>query len=513
MDQATKGKQRNQQRNGSNGSDAIVYGKVPPQANDIEQALLGGIMMQRDAFDATAEFLRADCFYNHAHQRIYTAMATLREKNQPIDLITVTEQLKTQDDLEAVGGAYYVTTLTNHVVSAAHNDHYCKIILERYMKREMIRISLEVVQAAYEDMSDVFELMDSFEKQYTSLTINRGGKAIAGLDSHLVDRIQRIYQLRKNPKHITGIPSGYSKLDKITHGWQKTDLIILAARPAVGKTAFALNLARNAAMNEHHPVPVAFFSLEMSTGQLVDRILAAESEIWLEKISNGWLEDDHMVLLVEKGVKPLGQFANISIDDTPALTIYELRARCRRLKRRWLKEYGTDDGLIIIDYLQLMSGEGERRSGNREQEISTISRGLKALAKELSVPIIALSQLSRQTEQRKGEEKTPRLSDLRESGAIEQDADMVMFMYRPEYYEVKTDELGETTKGLTHVSIAKHRNGKLAQGNEAIKLRANLAIQKFTEWTDDVITTYVPGLPSGKWRPVETERPDELPFR
>ena len=286
------------------------------------------------------------------------------------------------------------------------------------------------------------------------------------------------------------MPTGFKTLDKITYGWQPTDLIILAARPSVGKTAFALNLARSAALHPTKPTGVAFFSLEMSAGQLVQRILSAESEIWLEKISRGKLEEHEMKQLYAKGIQHLAT-APIFIDDTAALNIFELRAKCRRLKNK------HNVGLIIIDYLQLMSGTGDNKNGNREQEISRISRDLKGLAKELQVPIIALSQLSRAVESRKEGNKMPQLSDLRESGAIEQDADMVMFLYRPEYYDITANEMGESNKGETHVRIAKHRNGSL----ETIKLRALLHIQKFIEDDNNSPNGNLPS--GGNWRPVE----------
>jgi replicative DNA helicase len=285
------------------------------------------------------------------------------------------------------------------------------------------------------------------------------------------------------------VPTGFPSLDHITYGWQPTDLIILAARPSVGKTAFALNLARNAALHPRKSIPVGFFSLEMSAGQLVQRILSAESEIWLEKIARGRLQEHEMKQLYAKGIQRLAQ-APIFIDDTAALNIFELRAKCRRLKNK------HNVGLIIIDYLQLMSGTGENRNTNREQEISRISRDLKGLAKELQVPIIALSQLSREVEKRKEGSKMPQLSDLRESGAIEQDADMVMFLYRPEYYDINANEMGESNKGETHVRIAKHRNGSL----ETIKLKALLHIQKFIE--EDGNNFGTTGLPPGNWKPV-----------
>jgi replicative DNA helicase len=330
------------------------------------------------------------------------------------------------------------------------------------------------------------------ESKLFEITNNHLKRDYASIDTVLVKTIQRIEDLRTRQDEITGVTSGFKKLDAVTYGWQDSDLIILAARPSVGKTAFALNLARNAALHPTKPTPVAFFSLEMSAGQLVQRILSAESEIWLEKISRGRLEEHEMKQLYKKGIDRLAS-APIHIDDTAALNIFELRAKCRRLKNK------HNIGLIIIDYLQLMSGTGENRNGNREQEISRISRDLKGLAKELMVPIIALSQLSREVEKRKDGNKIPQLSDLRESGAIEQDADMVMFLYRPEYHDINQNEMGESNKGDTDVRIAKHRNGQL----ETIKLTALLHIQKFIERDT---TDNGPGLPSGgNFRPVRDD--------
>jgi replicative DNA helicase len=342
----------------------------------------------------------------------------------------------------------------------------------------MIRIGGQLVQEAYEDSTDVFQLMDDHEGEYQKITLQKTGNTITDLNGELVTRFKRLVELQKRDNHITGIPSGFYSLDLITHGWQNTDLIILAARPAVGKTAFALNLARNATrckLDDGNKINIGFFSLEMSKGQLVDRIIAAESETWLDKIMTGKMEEANLKNIYRDGIQPLSA-AGIYIDDTAGLNIYQLRSKARYMIRKF------SVNMIIIDYLQLMSGVEDRRINNREQEISNISRNLKVLAKELNIPIMALSQLSRNVEQRKGDSKTPVLSDLRDSGAIEQDADMVMFMYRPEYYNVVTDGLGESTAGLTEISIAKHRNGSLAQGTEAIKLRANLSIQKFYPW-------------------------------
>ena len=468
---------------------SMAYGKVPPQAKELEEAVLGAIMLEKTAFDVVIEILKPECFYIDAHQRIYQAFKSLADKSMPIDLLTVVEELKTKEELDMVGGPYYITKLTNAVVSSANIETHARIVLQKFIQRELIRISGEIIGDAYEDSTDVFDLMDDAEGKIFEITNNFLKTDYQEMSSALAQAINRIDELRTRTEDISGVPSGFPSLDRVTFGWQKTDLIILAARPAVGKTAFALNLARNAALNPTRPTPVAVFSLEMSAAQLVQRILSAESEIMMEKISRGKLEDYEYQQLHAKGIKRLEQ-APIYIDDTAALNIFEFRAKARRLVHK------HKVGIIIIDYLQLMSGSNDR-NGNREQEISTISRNLKALAKELNVPILALSQLSRAVETRK-ESKMPQLSDLRESGAIEQDADMVMFIYRPEYYEQMANENGESTKGETHIRIAKHRNGSL----ETIKLRALLHIQKFEEWDDG--NNFGGGFPSGggSWKPV-----------
>jgi replicative DNA helicase len=451
---------------------SMMYGKVPPQAKELEEAVLGAIMLEKSAFDTVIEILKPECFYVDANQKIYRAMQGLAIKSLPIDLLTVVEELKFREELDAVGGPYYVTKLTNSVVSSANIDAHSRIVLQKFIQRELIRISGEILGDAYEDSTDVFDMLDEAEGKLFEITNNHLRKNFDTIDAVLVKTIQRIEDMRNRDEDITGVPTGFPSLDKLTYGWQKTDLIILAARPSVGKTAFALNLARSAAVtaDPKKAIPIAFFSLEMSSSQLVQRILSAESEIWLEKISRGKLEEHEMKQLYKKGIEVLSK-APIFIDDTAALNIFELRAKCRRLKNK------HNIGLIIIDYLQLMSGAGDNKNGNREQEISKISRDLKGLAKELQVPIIALSQLSREVEKRKEGNKIPQLSDLRESGAIEQDADMVMFLYRPEYYDITSNEMGESNKGETYVKIAKHRNGSL----DTVKLRAMLHIQKFVE--------------------------------
>jgi len=463
----------------------MLYGKVPPQAKELEEAVLGAVMLEKSAFDTISEIIKPECFYVEANQLIYKAMQGLQQKSMPIDILTVVEELKMREQLDAVGGPYYVTKLTNSVVSTANIEAHARIVLQKFIQRELIRISGEIIGDAYEDSTDVFDLLDESETKMFNITNNYLKKNFEDIQNVLAKTINRIDELRTKTEDISGVPSGFPTLDRITYGWQPTDLIILAARPSVGKTAFALNLARNSALHPTKPVPVGFFSLEMSASQLVQRILSAESEIKMEKISRGKLENYEYEQLLSKGIKKL-EVAPIFIDDTAALNIFEFRAKARRLVNK------HNVGIIIIDYLQLMSGSGDRNS-NREQEISNISRNLKALAKELNVPIIALSQLSRAVETRK-ESKMPQLSDLRESGAIEQDADMVMFIYRPEYYEVMNNEHGESTHGETHVRIAKHRNGSL----ETVKLRAKLEIQKFEEWDDN---GGMPGL-GGSWKPV-----------
>lgn len=491
MDLTNLNKDRKQRRKSALDLGTMVFGKVPPQAKDLEEAVLGAVMLEKSAFDTVVEILKPECFYVEAHQRIFRSMQSLSNKSQPIDILTVAEELRFKEELEMVGGAYYVTKLTNAVVSSANIEAHARIILQKFIQRELIRISGEIIGDAYEDSTDVFDLLDDAETKLFEITNNHLRKNFDTIDSVLVKTIQRIEDLRHKNEDVTGVASGFPSLDRVTYGWQNTDLIILAARPAVGKTAFALNLARNAVMNPVRQTPVALFSLEMSAGQLVQRILSAESEIWLEKIARGKLEEHEMKQLYARGIQRLAQ-APLFIDDTPALNIFELRAKCRRLKNK------HNIGLIIIDYLQLMSGTGENRNSNREQEISNISRNLKALAKELSVPIIALSQLSRAVETRsagKDGNKMPQLSDLRESGAIEQDADMVMFLYRPEYYDITSNEMGESNRGETIVRIAKHRNGSL----ETIKLKALLHIQKFIE--DDGGSGMGSGLP-GNWKPV-----------
>jgi len=475
----------------------MVFGKLPPQAKEVEEAILGAVMLEKGAFDIVIEILKPECFYLETHQRIFKAMRMLANKQQPIDLLTVIEELRYSEDLEFVGGPYYITKLTNAVVSSANIEAHARIVVQKFIQRELIRISGEIIGDAYEGSTDVFDMLDEAETKLFEITNNHLRKNFDSIDSVLIKTIEKIEEMRNNDEDITGVTSGFPSLDKATYGWQPTDLIILAARPSVGKTAFALNLARSAALHPTKPTAVGFFSLEMSSAQLVQRILSAESEIWLEKITRGRLEEHEMKQLYKKGIDRLSK-APIYIDDSAALNIFELRAKCRRLKNK------HNVGIIIIDYLQLMSGSADRNS-NREQEISKISRDLKGLAKELQIPIIALSQLSREVEKRKEGNKVPQLSDLRESGAIEQDADMVMFLYRPEYYDITSNEFGDSNKGETYVKIAKHRNGSL----ETNKLKALLHIQKFIE-DNNQEEGFAANLPKeGNWRPVSETGGDD----
>jgi replicative DNA helicase len=437
--------------NNSIDTSALEYGKLPPQARELEEAVLGAIMIEDKAIDEVIEFLLIDSFYVEAHQKIYRAIKDLYVAEAPIDLLTVSERLKKNGDLEAVGGSYYIAQLTNKVGSAANLEYHARIISQKYIQRMLISSSSEIIRDAFEDSTDVFELLDKAESSLMNISENNAKKSSVDIASIIKKELEEIDIRINNDEHLNGVPSGFMELDRATGGWQKSDLIVVAARPGMGKTAFTLALARNSSVD--YKKPVAFFSLEMSSNQLVQRLISMESEIPAEKIRRGNLEKHEYQQLTSK-IDSLRE-AQLFIDDTPGINIFELRSKCRKLKQK------HDISMIIIDYLQLMSGTNEGKGGgNREQEISQISRSLKGLAKELNVPVIALSQLSRAPETRGGNKK-PILSDLRESGAIEQDADIVIFLYRGEYYGIVTDEDGMDTKGVAEIIIAKHRNGPL----------------------------------------------------
>ncbi len=462
----------------------LVYGKVPPQAPELEEAVLGASMLEKDTFAQVLEIIQSEeCFYVDAHQKIYAAMRRLFDKGTPVDLLTITEELRKTNELELIGGAYYLTRLTMSVLSSAHVESHARIVMEKFIQRELIRISGSVISDAYEDSTDVFDLLDKAESGLYEITDKHLRKNFKSLNEVLIRTVNEIEENRKKTDDITGVPSGFASLDRLTAGWQKTDLIILAARPSVGKTAFALNLAMNAAMNAGKQFPVAVFSLEMGAGQIVKRMLSAVTDVSMEAITRGKMAEHEFIQLSQRMGK-LAQ-AKIFLDDQAALNIFELRAKARRLKQK------HDIQLIIIDYLQLMQANVDK-SGNREQEISKISRDLKALAKELEVPIIALSQLNRSVETRK-ESKVPQLSDLRESGAIEQDADLVMFLYRPEYHGINNDAMGETIEGETQIHIAKHRNG--STGME--KVRFIKEYQRFVDMEDNRFDSFGGGNGGG----------------
>lgn len=442
-------------------------GKLPPQAVEIEEVVLGALMLEKDALSNVIDILHTESFYKEAHQSIYEAIVDLFNNSEPVDIKTVTHQLRKNGKLELVGGAYYISQLTAKVNSAANIETHARIIAEQSIKRELIKIASEIQHDAYEDTMDVFKLLDRTEQSLFEVSESHIRKNYDKMSSLLHQAIDEI-QVKKNKKDgLTGVPSGFSALDRVTSGWQPSDLVIIAARPGMGKTAFVVSALRNAAVD--FQMPVAIFSLEMSSVQLVNRMISAEAELESEKIKRGDLADYEWEQLLHK-TNRLSD-SPIFIDDTPALSILELRAKCRRL----VSQHGVK--LIIIDYLQLMTGDTSKNAGgNREQEIASISRALKGIAKELNVPVIALSQLSRAVETRGGDKK-PQLSDLRESGSIEQDADMVMFLYRPEYYGITQDEAGMPLNGLGEVIIAKHRNGK----TDTVPLKF---IGKFTKFAD-----------------------------
>ncbi len=428
------------------------HGKVPPQAIDLEEAVLGAMMLEKDAVTAVIDILQPKVFYKDSHQRIFTAIHRLFSRSEPVDILTVTNELKSTGELEMVGGPYYITILTSRIASAANVEYHARIILQKHIQRDLISISSEIIKEAYEDTTDVFNLLDKAEQNLFSVSESNLRRNFEDMPSLIKQAIEDIESAKDSDSHLRGVPSGFVDLDRKTSGWQRSDLIILAARPSMGKTALALSMARNMAVD--FATPIAFFSLEMSAVQLVTRLISSESELRADKLKKGELAEHEWQQLNAK-ISGLID-AKIFIDDTPALSIFELRAKCRRLKQQ------HDIQMVFIDYLQLMTAGGDNR-GNREQEISQISRSLKALAKELDVPVLALSQLSRAVENRPGQSKRPILSDLRESGAIEQDADIVTFIYRPEYYKLDEFEDGTPTKGVSEVIIAKHRNGPVGE--------------------------------------------------
>lgn len=424
-------------------------GKLPPQALELEEAVIGAILIEKDAVHEVIDILSIDSFYRYEHQILFQAIMKLYSSEMPIDILTVQEQLRRDLILDKIGGPAFITQLTSRIASAAHIEYHARIVQQKYIQRELIRVSGEINSRAFEFETDVMDLLDYSESEIFNVAQGIIKKEAAPLSLLLNKAIEQIHEVERSETNLSGVPSGYSRLDSLTCGWQRSDLIIVAARPSMGKTAFILSMSINMALREKKSV--AIFSLEMSSLQLTDRLICSISEIPSQIIRNGSLTEIDWRIL-NASVKELEK-APIYIDDTPALSVFELRAKCRRLKRK----QGID--IIIVDYLQLMTANTDPRA-NREQEVSNISRTLKSLAKELDVPVIALSQLNRSVEARSGS-KRPQLSDLRESGAIEQDADVVLFIHRPEKYGIIQDEEGNSLKGIAEIILAKHRNGPL----------------------------------------------------
>ncbi len=444
----------------------LEKGKLPPQAIDLEEVVLGAMMIDKKGVDEVIDILTPESFYKEIHQNIFDAIFKLFQRSEPIDLLTVSNQLKKDGTHNKVGGDFYLISLTQKVSSSAHIEFHARIILQKFIQRSLIKISNEIISDSYDESKDVFDLLDNAESKLYDVTQGNIKKSSETAQSLVIQAKNKIESI-SNKKGLSGIPSGFNKIDKLTAGWQQSDLVIIAARPGMGKTALALSMASNIAIE--NKIPLAFFSLEMSSIQLITRMISSETGLDSNKLRTGKLEKHEWEQLNIR-VKNLEK-APLYIDDTPSLSIFDLRAKARRLvSQKKVK-------IIIVDYLQLMTAGGNMKIGNREQEISTISRNLKALAKELSIPVIALSQLSRLVEGRTS--KRPLLSDLRESGAIEQDADIVSFIYRPEYYKIDTwdDNDRSSTEGEAEFIVSKHRNG----GLENIRIRFIPALGKFED--------------------------------
>ncbi len=425
-------------------------GRIPPQAVEVEEAVLGAMLIEHGAATIALQMLKPTDFYKTANRHIFETLSNLFERDNPLDLLTVETELKDNNLLDVCGGPTYLSDLTRSVSSSANIEYHSQIIIEKAIKRNLILASNDVIKDAYDTTSDAYDVLDSAEQRIFDLSNQKSRSTAIPVEKLLKDTLSYLEDLRGKDYGITGVPSGLS-IDNMTAGWQKGDLIIIAARPSMGKTAFVLTAARNAAMHpdENLRTPIALFSLEMSNQSLVQRLLTMEARVRADEARKGTLKDADFRKLIDAASRLFS--AEIYIDDTPGISLMELRTKCRRLK----SEKGI--GLIVIDYLQLMQSHA-KDIGSREQEIASISRGLKGLAKELDVPVIALSQLSRAVEQRGGD-KRPQLSDLRESGSIEQDADIVMFLYRPEYYGINTTPEGRSTAGIAEIIVGKQRNG------------------------------------------------------
>ena len=433
---------------------ANEIGKLPPQALELEESVLGALMIEKEAYGMVADLLRPESFYSDKHRYIYEAIRALSNNDNPVDMLSVAQQLKSMGLLEDAGGVVYLSELTRRVASAAHLRYHAQIVAQKATARDLIAVACQIEEKGYDETQDVDMLMAEAEGKIFEISQRAQKRDVTQIDPVIEEAFDRMRKAAKNEGNISGVPSGFTALDKITSGWQKSDLIIIAARPAMGKTAFVLSMAKNIAVNFKRPV--AMFSLEMSNVQLVNRLIMNVCEIEGDKIKNGKLSPAEWNQLDDKVRELIG--APIYVDDTPGLSVTELRSKARKLVREKHVE------LIIIDYLQLMNANGQS-FGSREQEVSIISRTLKGIAKELDIPVIALSQLNRNVEKRDSsnsnvEGKKPQLSDLRESGAIEQDADMVCFIHRPEYYRIfNDDKTGKDLRGLGEIIVAKHRNG------------------------------------------------------
>lgn len=436
-------------KNSSNSDILEQEGRVPPQAVEVEEAVLGSMLIEHEAATVALQMLSAKDFYKPAHQHIFEVLHDLYERDNPLDLLTVENELRDKELLDTCGGSGYLSELTRSVSSAANVDYHAQIIAEKATKRNLILGCTDIIKEAYDSSSDPYDVLDRAEQRIFELANSKQRSQATPIGDVLKDTLSYLEDIRGKTSGITGVPTG-TDVDKMTAGWQNGDMIIIAARPSMGKTAYVLTTARNAALHpdEKMRTKVAIFSLEMSSQSLVQRLLTMEGRINAQSARSGRLDDEEFKRLIDAAGRLFT--ANIFVDDTPGLSIMELRTKARRLKSE------HDIGLVVVDYLQLMTASGD--FGTREQEIASISRGLKALAKELDVPVVALSQLSRAVEQRGGD-KRPQLSDLRESGSIEQDADVVCFLYRPEYYGIKTTPEGQSTTGLAELIIGKQRNG------------------------------------------------------
>ena len=432
-----------------------TYAHLQPQALEVERAVIGALMIDKDAYAVVCEMLYPESFYDNKHQLIFAAIRDLSMAERPVDVLTVMDQLAKNGTLERAGGPAYITELSSRVASSANIEYHARIVAQKFLARQLISFASGIETKAFDDTIDVDDLMQEAEGSLFELSQRNMKKDYTQIDPVIKNAIEVIQKASANKDGLTGVPTGYHKLDDITSGWQSSDLVIIAGRPAMGKTSFALSMAKNIAAD--YKVPMAFFSLEMSNVQLVNRLISNCCEIQGSKILNGQLQPDEWERLDKQVNNLIG--APLYVDDTPGLSVFELRTKARRLVR----EHGVK--IIMIDYLQLMNAAG-MKFNSRQEEVSTISRSLKGLAKELNIPIIALSQLSRAVEQRPGEDgKRPQLSDLRESGAIEQDADMVIFVHRPEYYHIMEDTQGNSLKGIAQICVAKHRKGAVADVN------------------------------------------------